>query len=142
MTAMSERETPFTRATFILRRWRRSIRRLPLGARREDRDALWELVSWYEAMCLDGRFANPAPKAGLEAFVLMGRERTPLGPHHDVIVARRALRVAEELANYRRCLRDGADVPAVDIAANRLELAIFQVPTIPAMGIPSPHDTG
>ena len=142
MTALFDPETRFTRTTVTLRRWRRSVRRLPFGAMPEHRDALWELVSWYEAMCLDDRLASPAPTAGLDALILMDRERTVLVPNHDVVVARGAVRVAQELANCRLRWFDGADEPAVDIAVTRLELAMQQAVNGAARqlaGIPAPQ---
>ncbi|HXW80301.1 MAG TPA: hypothetical protein VEJ84_12425 [Acidimicrobiales bacterium] len=108
-----------------IQRWRRIVTPLPLTAQSEDQEKKFRgLVAWYERVCADDRYSSAAPVEGIEALLAI-----PLGnTMHDLFVsmAREAIRVAEELVNYRRLMSESghADPRARDIARARLELSI------------------
>lgn len=111
-------------ASTLLRVWRPFIGRLPLlivGDGR--RDAVMALVEWYEHVYQEEGFAADPPLEGLDALI-DHLASTPVD--QDVWVelakARWAVRVAEELANWRRVMSISGPGPAS--STGRLEAAM------------------
>lgn len=112
-----------------LSRWARFVRPLPFATLHErDRPALRSLVGWYERVCVDEQYSSPPPRAGMEAL-LAQCQRNSRPVDNPALVARGAIRVAEELAEYRRLLgyreqlRTGTSTEAKteEISLTRLE---------------------
>jgi hypothetical protein len=86
-------------------------------------EAMRELVAWYERVVQNDDEAGDPPLAGLDA---MTDELTAVSVPHNVLVeiarARWAIRVAEELVQWRRCLRmEGPGSFPLARATGRLE---------------------
>jgi len=101
------------------------VRGVPFTASSDEaRIALRGLAAWYERICVDDTYDNPAPADGLDA--LTAQER---GPDHLLlrrdVVSHWAVRVAEELAEWRRRGLASDGDPAVTLLAYaKLDLAL------------------
>jgi len=106
-----------------LAQWRWAVRALTgTGASTETRAALLGLVAWYERMSADAAYGNPAPVDGLEA--LATEERGPGRFLRRTEVAHWAVRVAQELAEFRRRGVGDEDPSAAFVAHAKLDLAL------------------
>jgi fermentation-respiration switch protein FrsA (DUF1100 family) len=113
-------------AAAALQRWRSSVSALAVldsaGAGTPTTE-LRGLAAWYERLCADEQYANPAPSEALEA--LQRLERRSDVPGELLGVVRRAVRVAEELARCREVLAvAGGNGRAGSLAVARLEVAL------------------
>jgi hypothetical protein len=105
--------------------WRWAVRGSPSESLSDHaRTALLGLVAWYERICVDDQYDSPAPVEGLA--VLTARERAPNSVlTHRVVVTYWAVRVAQELAEFRRRRITFEDDPAaVLLAHTKLDLAV------------------
>jgi len=116
-------ESSATVARSALEHWRWALRGVPFTASSDEaRIALRGLAAWYERICVDGTYDNPAPADGLDA--LTAQEREPDHLRRDV-VSHWAVRVAEELAEWRRRGLASDGDPAVTLLAYaKLDLAL------------------
>lgn len=108
-----------------LEHWRWAVRGVPFTASSDEaRIALRGLADWYERICVDDAYDNPAPADGLDSLMAQEREPDHLFLRRDVM-SHWAVRVAEELAEWRR--RDHAsdgDPAATLLAYAKLDLAL------------------
>jgi len=98
---------PEIEALSKLRAWHHLIWALPYLINADQREeAMRELVAWYERVVVRRDEAGDPPIVALDA---MTDELTLASAPHDVLVevarARWAVRAAEELVQWRRCLR-------------------------------------
>jgi hypothetical protein len=111
----------------LLGRWLPVVRALPqlIGAE-EHMAAVRELVAWYERVFAARDYCADPPIQGLDALVdELAIVAVPPRDHAELAKGRWAIRVAEELVVWRRCLRDdGAKPVAYATATDRLERAI------------------
>ena len=90
----------------------------------EARTALRRLAAWYERICVDDMYKNSAPADGLDALAAGKRGSDSLRIRR-VVVAHWAIRVAQELARFRRQGFAGdADQTAALLAHAKLDLAL------------------
>ena len=88
------------------------------------RTALRGLAAWYDRICVDETYDNPAPVDGLDALTAEERGPDSLLLRH-VVVAHWAVRVAQELAECRRRGHGGDGDPAATLLAHtKLDLAL------------------
>lgn len=109
-----------------LEHWRREVRSV-LATRSSGGAgaALRELAEWYERMCVDDRYARPAPEDGVDALVAMRTDPDSMSSG-TVMVADWAVRVARELACCRAQQRsDPPDVRAGALALAKLDVALY-----------------
>jgi hypothetical protein len=118
-------EVSAAQARGALQQWEWALREVALEASSDvARTALRGLSAWYERMCVDDTYADPAPADGLDA--LTAQERAPHTlTRPRVLVTHWALRVAQELAGFRKqgqaC---GGDPAAAYLAHAKLDLAL------------------
>lgn len=110
-------------AVAALERWRHWVRSLPRVANGEHRVALQGLVAWYERLCVDDRYANPPPVDGMDALFQTEQERSS-ATAKELVAARWAVRVAEELVNCRQVVNQAGDEAAITVGVSRLEMAL------------------
>lgn len=104
-----------------LGRWTRFVRPLPLLSLSDGQHrSLNTLVAWYERVCADERFANPPPTDALQALALL-LPGLPPSSAETLVIARGAIRVAEELVDYRRLLEYRRQLGGVNRANARVE---------------------
>ena len=85
-----------------LEHWRWAVRGVPFTASSDEaRIALRGLAAWYERICVDDAYDNPAPADGLDSLMAQEREPDHLFLRRDVM-SHWAVRDAEELAEWRR----------------------------------------
>jgi hypothetical protein len=115
-------------ASTLLGRWFPLVGALPklIGAK-QHKAAVRELIAWYEHVLADDGYCADPPIQGLDALVdeLVHVSVSP-GEYAELAKGRSAIRVAEELASWRRCFRDheASSVP-IECAADRLAQAII-----------------
>lgn len=114
-------------ATVLLSRWLPIVGALPhlIGAK-ERETVLRALVAWYERVLATEDYDADPPIEGLDALVdELATVAVAPNDHAELAKGRWAIRVAEELVAWRRCLRDdGAESVPTGPATDRLELAI------------------
>jgi hypothetical protein len=114
-------------AADALRVWHRQVREdLVILDSSKYSDAIRGLVAWYERVFFHAEFVEPPPVEGLDAVVdELALAAQPTGALHALARARWAIRVGEELVNWRQCLRSfGQGSSPLGLATNRLELAL------------------
>lgn len=114
-------------ACVLLSCWLPIVGALPelIGAK-EHVAAIRELVTWYERVFTARDCYAAPPIHGLDALVdELAIVAVAPNDHAELAKGRWAIRVAEELVSWRRCLRDDSaeSVPSAT-ATDRLELAI------------------
>jgi len=114
-------------ATGLLGRWLPVVEAMPqlIGGKQREA-AVRELVAWYQRVFqAQDCCANP-PIQGLDALVdELVHVSIPPNDHAKLASGRWAIRIAEELVLWRRCLRDnGPESVPTEPATDRLELAI------------------
>lgn len=114
-------------ASLLLGRWLPVVGAMPklIGATQHEA-AVRELVAWYERVLQGTDYCADPPIEGLDALVdELVHVSVPPSDHAELAKGRWAVRVAEELVSWRRCLRnDGAESVPTGPATDRLELAI------------------
>ena len=124
-TASRPRESLFEATTRMavaaMERWRLSVRSLPTLSS-EHESPLGGLVAWYERVCVDERYAIPPPVEGMDALFVIEQERSAAAAR-GLVVARWAVRVAEELVLCRQMANEGNATPE-GMGLTRLELAL------------------
>jgi hypothetical protein len=114
-------------ATVLLGRWLPIVGSMPqlIGAEQYGA-AVRELVAWYEHVVSAADCCADPPIQGLDALVdELVHVSVPPDDHAELAKCRWAIRVAEELVSWRRCLReDGAESVPSGPATDRLELSI------------------
>jgi hypothetical protein len=115
-------------ASDLLRCWLPFVRALPqlIGAEQHEA-AVRELVAWYQHVSAASDYCGDPPIEGLDALVdELVHVSVPPDEHTELAKGRWAISVAEELASWRRYLRDDdeADLLPTRQATDRLELAI------------------
>jgi hypothetical protein len=114
-------------AATLLRSWQRLITGLPeLVGPGDRRRAVRELASWYERVLECEGYAADPPLEGLDVLVdELVHVNVSFEVHAELARARWAIRVAEELVNWRNCLGTaGPGSPPTGPATDRLELAM------------------
>ena len=115
---------PEVEATSKLRAWQHLVCALPhLISTDANSETVRELVAWYERVVENDDEAVDPPIEGLDALVdELTLVSVPHNVHVELARARWAIRVAEELVQWRRCLHtEGAGSFALAQAAGRLE---------------------
>ena len=118
---------PEAEAVSNLRAWHHVVRALPHLISADGRDGpIRELAAWYERVVEDEKCADDPPIEGLDVLIdELALVSVPFDVHAELARARWAIRVAEELVQWRRCLRtDGQESLALAEATTRLELVI------------------
>jgi hypothetical protein len=114
-------------ATVLLGRGLPIVRAMPrlIGAKQHE-VAVRALIAWYEHVSSDDDYCADPPIEGLDALVdELVHVSVPPNDHAELANGRLAVRVAEELVLWRRCLRDdGPESVPTGPATDRLELAI------------------
>jgi len=103
--------------------FRQFVRSLPLVAINDCQRDLRGLVAWYERVCVDESYAARPPVGGMHALLIAECERSA-STAKGLVVARWAIRVAEEVVNLRSTLAWHQDEEALSVAQGRLELAL------------------
>ena len=114
-------------AADALRVWLRQVREaLVILDTPKYSDAIRGLVAWYERVFFDAEFVESPPVEGLDAVVdELALAAQPIGLLRGIADARWAIRVGEELVNWRQCLLSfGPGSSPLGSATNRLELAL------------------
>jgi len=114
-------------AADALRAWQRQVRdALIVLDTAKYSEAIRGLCAWYERVFFDGEYAEAPPRAGLDAIVdELALAAQPYDILRALARAHWAIRVAEELSNWRQCLRSsGPESSPLGLATNRLELAL------------------
>jgi hypothetical protein len=121
----SAAEVSASLARCSLEQWQWAIRELPLKATSDPaRTALRGLAAWYERMCAEDTYGDPAPMDGLDALTAQEREPGNLVLQR-VVVTHWSVRVAQELAGFRRQgLAGDNDLAAASLAHAKLDLAL------------------
>jgi hypothetical protein len=125
--AGSDEIDPETEAVSNLRTWHPIVRALPHLISGENRDGpIRELVAWNERVIGDENCGDDPPIEGLDVLVdELALVTVPLDVHAELARARWAVRVAEELVQWRRCLRtEGQGTAALAQATGRLERVV------------------
>jgi hypothetical protein len=118
---------PEAHALSDLRAWHHVVRALPHLINADGGDGpIRELATWYERVVEDESCVNGPPIQGLDALVdELALVSVPFDVHAELARARWAIRVAEELVQWRRCLRtEGQESPGLAEATTRLEQLI------------------
>jgi hypothetical protein len=114
-------------ASVLLGRWLPIVRAMPklMGAT-QHKAAVRALIAWYEHVHSADDYCADPPIEGLDALVdELVDISVPPNDHAELANGRWAVRVAEELVLWRRCLRDdGPESVPIGPATDRLELAI------------------
>jgi len=112
-------------ARSALEHWLWAVRGVPfMASSDEERTALRGLAAWYERVCIDDAYDNPAPADGLDALTAQehGPDQLPL---RRSVVPHWAVRVAQELTEWRRRgLAIDGDPAATVLAYAKLDLAL------------------
>lgn len=122
--AGSDEIDPEVEAVSSLRSWHHIVRALPHLVSADGRDGpIRELVAWNERIIADEKCGDGPPIEGLDVLVDdLALVTVPLDVHAELARARWAIRVAEELVQWRRCLRtEGPGSAALARATGRLE---------------------
>jgi hypothetical protein len=97
-----------TIARSALEHWRGSVRAALVTSPFEDGDAgLRRLAAWYERVCVDDEYAQPAPDEGVVALVKLLRRGGE--PERNTLITHRAICVAQQLTSCRARARWGGD---------------------------------
>ena len=118
---------PEAEAVSNLRTWYHVILALPHLASAEGRDEpMRELVAWYVRAVEDANCADGPPIDALDVLIdELASVNVPFDVHSELARARWAIRVAEELVQWRGCLRtDGPGSAPLAEATTRLEQTI------------------
>jgi hypothetical protein len=121
----SELQASETVAHRVLEHWQWAVQEASSTAPSDEtRTALRRLALWYERMCADEMYKTAAPADGLDA--LMAGEREPDSfLCRRVVVTHWAIRVAQELARFRRRGAEGdGDTASSLLAHAQLDLAL------------------
>lgn len=114
-------------ASLLLGHWLPMVGAMPqlIGGRHHE-EAIRELVAWYERVFQGTDYCTDPPIEGLDALVdELVHVSVPSNDHAELARGRWAVRVAEELVSWRRCLRDeGTESVPTGPATDRLEVAI------------------
>jgi hypothetical protein len=114
-------------ACMLLACWLPSVGALPqLISAKKHVATIRKLVTWYEHVFAARDYCADPPIQGLDALVdELAIVAVAPNDHAELAKGRWAIRVAEELVSWRRCLRDeGAESVPSATATDRLELAI------------------
>ena len=114
-------------ATVLLSHWLPVVAALPqLIDAKQHETAVRELVAWYERVFLLDDYRADPPIQGLDALVdELAHVSVPADDHAELAKGRWAVRVAEELVSWRRCLRASGPGPVpAGPAADLLKQAI------------------
>lgn len=114
-------------AADALRVWLRQVREaLVILDTPKNSNAIRGLVAWYERVFFDAKLLEPPPIEGLDAVVdELALAAQPIDALRALADARWAIRVGEELVNWRQCLLSfGPGSSPLGSATNRLELAL------------------
>jgi hypothetical protein len=113
-------------ASMLICAWRPFVGRLPLLIVGDGRkDAVMALVDWYEHVYQEEGFAAAPPLEGLDALVdHLASTPVDQGVWVELAKARWAVRVAEELASWRRVMSSSGPGPVS--ATDRLEEAMHE----------------
>ena len=104
--------------------WQWAVRGISFTARSGDAcTALRRLTAWYERMCVDDTYDHPAPPDGLDALTALERGED-IDPSQRVLVTHWAVRVALELARWRRGLTHDGDAATAFLEHAKLDLAL------------------
>lgn len=125
---ISPSEIDFAReASRLLRAWIPLVRKLPELVNKDDRKRVVPaLVLWYTHAAEEEEYSADTPVEGLDALIdELAEAVVPIDAHAELAQARWAIRVAEELVRWRRCLRrSGEGSREMADVTDRLELAI------------------
>ncbi len=113
-------------ARSALDHWRYAVRTALLTTRSDDTGtALRGLAAWYERMCVDADYGNPAPDEGLAALrALADTPTASIGPQLELTYW--ALHVAQELAACRaQWLSADQGQTTIGIALAKLDVALL-----------------
>ncbi len=116
-------------ATALLGRWLPIVGAMPqLVGTKQHEAAIRRLVAWYERVFQVADYCADPPIDGLDALVdELVHVSVPADDHAELAKGRWAVRVAEELAFWRRCSRDDGSEPVRGgPARGRLDLAIVE----------------
>ena len=118
---------PEAEAVSSLRAWYHVVLALPHLTSADGRaEPMRDLVAWYVRVVEDENFADGPPIEALDAFIdELALVSVPFDVHAELARARWAIRVAEELVQWRGCLRtDGQGSSALAEATTRLEQVV------------------
>ncbi len=108
-------------ARSALDHWKPAVRGIPfLDPSGETSAALSRLVDWYERICIDDLYNKPAPLACLDALIVIERSHSS----RRVVMTHWAVRVAQELVEYRRELRNDSDSAITFVNHAKLDVAL------------------
>ena len=110
-----------------LRAWHHVVHALPHLVGADGRDGpIRELCAWYERVIQDENCVDDPPIKGLDILIdELALVSVPFDVHAELARARWAMRVAEKVVQWRRCLRtDGQESLALAEATTRLEQVI------------------
>ncbi len=113
-------------AAILLRGWFPAVRILPaLITQTDRREAAWGLVVWYQRVFEDPDYAANPPIEGLDALIdELSYFVVASEVHIGLARARWAIRVAEELVDWRKGSDDTGGGGSMNHATDRLEVAI------------------
>jgi hypothetical protein len=139
MMAMAQRDNPIPYASegdkapessaiaarSALQHWQWAVRGVPfISTSDEARTALCGLAAWYERICVDDKYDNPAPPDGLDALAAYEHGTDLLLLRRD-LVSHWAFCVAQALAGFRRQRLVGdSDPVAASLVRAKLDLAL------------------
>ena len=107
-----------------LEHWQWAVRgRFLTASSDEARTALRGLAGWYERICVDETYHTPAPAEGIDALMAEGARPDHLFLRSEVVTYW-AVRVAQELAEWRRPRSAAVGADAVLLADAKLDLAL------------------
>lgn len=107
--------------------WEHVVVALPHLIRKDQADGpIRKLVAWYDRVAKDATCADDPPIEGLDLLIdELALVSVPLDVHAELARARWAIRVGEELVQWRRWLRTGRQgCPDLADATNRLEQVV------------------
>ena len=107
--------------------WEHVVFALPhLITKQDSEGPIRELVGWYDRVVKNGTFVDEPPIEGLDILIdELALVSMPFDVHAELARARWAIRVAEELVQWRTCLSTaGQGSPGLADATNRLERVV------------------
>jgi hypothetical protein len=111
-------------ARSALEHWQWAVRGAPFTARsNEARTSLRGLAAWYKRICLDDNYDSPAPADGLNALAAQEREPDQY-LLRGAVVTHWSVRVAQELAEFRRKEHTSGLEQTALLASAKLDLAL------------------
>jgi hypothetical protein len=112
-------------ASVTMQNWLPLVRAMPRWAHDDGTSAaLVGLARWYERLCADLEYAAPPPLDGLDTLVEELITIPACQTLRQLGLARWAIRVGEELVQWRACLAAKSAPAKVSMARNRLDLAL------------------